>query len=77
LGWVVRCGMKFGVDYEHNKTSSDQKTSTTPTNETDAILSCPMCFTILKEIYYPVECLNCGTKVAVMDVEEHSADVGG
>ncbi|CAJ0836554.1 21616_t:CDS:2 [Entrophospora sp. SA101] len=62
---------------KHNKTSSDQKTSTTPTNETDAILSCPMCFTILKEIYYPVECLNCGTKVAVMDVEEHSADVGG
>ncbi|CAJ0847410.1 17786_t:CDS:2 [Entrophospora sp. SA101] len=32
---------------KHNKTSSDQKTSTTPTNETDAILSCPMCFTIL------------------------------
>ncbi|CAJ0868167.1 13527_t:CDS:2 [Entrophospora sp. SA101] len=56
---------------KHNKTSSDQKTSTTTsTNETDAILSCPMCFIILKEIYYPVECLNCGTKVAVMDVEE-------
>ncbi|CAJ0829552.1 10211_t:CDS:2, partial [Entrophospora sp. SA101] len=33
---------------KHNKTSSDQKTSTTTsTNETDAILSCPMCFIIL------------------------------
>jgi len=24
----------------------------------------------IEEIYYPVECLDCGTKVAVMDVEE-------
>ncbi|CAG8562188.1 3073_t:CDS:2 [Dentiscutata erythropus] len=82
-----------------NQTTTNQTTkeitnqTANQTSQTDAILSCPMCFTVLsyhtqrpansdieldvksddtikEEIYYPVECEICRTKVAVVDEEE-------
>ncbi|CAG8577301.1 1026_t:CDS:2, partial [Dentiscutata heterogama] len=52
-----------------NKRLSD-KQKQRPTNSADVELDVKSDDTIKEEIYYPVECEICGTKVAVVDEEE-------
>ncbi len=91
--------------YDSDADEDDEAWMKQKTENSDAVLSCPMCFTLLcldcqrhvkyhsqframfvenvvvsetrlvpqeaeEEVYYPVSCKECGTRVAVLDEDE-------